>query len=188
MQIYINLEGYISHKNKQRHQSLVSIIYKIFGDQVNIDTIETVNDVLNFSFTAKVYEFEVFKLKNNFRNFLTNKGFDHEFTITIRYPNWGVLMIPKAYDDELLNMLNLMSAPTKERTFLGFIKIEGKLDYWGVDLEESCICGVYMFNTPQKRPVADDVGETDRVSRNYPYVLFFHGNDNTSYIKRFKLI
>lgn len=88
MQIYINLEGYISHKNKQRHQSLVSIIYKIFGDhQVNIDTIETVNDVLNFSFTTKVYEVEVFKLKNNFRNFLTNEGFDHEFTITIRYPN-----------------------------------------------------------------------------------------------------
>ena len=87
MQIYINLDGYVSHNNKQRYQTLVSIIYKIFGDQVNIDTIETVNDVLNFSFTAKVYEFEVFKLKNNFRNFLTNKGFDHEFTITIRYPN-----------------------------------------------------------------------------------------------------
>ena len=95
-------------------------------------------------------------------------------------------MIPKAYDDELLNMLNHMSAPTKERTFLGFIKIEGKLDYWGIDLEESCICGVYMFNTPQKQPVADDVRETESVSRNYPYVLFFHGSDNTSYIKRFK--
>ena len=51
------------------------------------DTIETGNDVLNFSFTAKVYEAEVFKLKDNFRNLLTNKGFDHEFTITIRYPN-----------------------------------------------------------------------------------------------------
>ena len=87
MEIYINLEGYVSHSNKQRYQTLVSIIYKIFGDQVSIDTIETVNDVFNFSFTAKVYEFEVFKLKNNFRNFLTNKGFDHEFTITIRYPN-----------------------------------------------------------------------------------------------------
>ena len=87
MEIYANLEGYVSHINKQRYQSLVIIIYKIFGDQVNIDTIETANDVLNFSFTAKVYEAEVFKLKDNFRNLLTNKDFDHEFTITIRYPN-----------------------------------------------------------------------------------------------------
>ncbi len=95
-------------------------------------------------------------------------------------------MIPKAYDDELLNILNHMSAPTKERTFLGFIKIEGKLNYWGIDLEESCICGVHMFNTPQNHPVADDRKETEIVSRTHPYVLFFHGNDNTSYIKRFK--
>ena len=87
MEIYINLEGYVSHSNKQRHQSLVSIIYEIFGDQVSIDTVETVNDVLTFSFTVKVYEIEMFKLKDNFRNLLTNKGFDHEFTITIRYPN-----------------------------------------------------------------------------------------------------
>ena len=87
MEIYINLEGYVSHSNKQKYQTLVSIIYKIFGYRVNIDTIETGNDVLNFSFTTKVYEFEVFKLKNNFRNLLTNKDFDHEFTITIRYPN-----------------------------------------------------------------------------------------------------
>ena len=87
MEIYINLEGYISHSNKQRHQSLVSIIYKIFGEQVSIGAIETVKDVLTFSFTTKVYEIEVFKLKDNFRKLLTNKGFDHEFTITIRYPN-----------------------------------------------------------------------------------------------------
>ena len=87
MQIYINLDGYVSHNNKQRYQSLVSIIYKIFGDQVSIDTIETVNDVFNFSFTAKVHEVEVFKLKDNFRNFLTKEGFDHEFTLTARYPN-----------------------------------------------------------------------------------------------------
>lgn len=90
-------------------------------------------------------------------------------------------------DTELLNWLNYLSAPIKEQTFLGFMEVDRNQDYWCVEFgDDISICGVYKYNEPRTKPVADDTKETEEKAIKAPYVLFFHGGDNTSYIKRFE--
>ena len=90
----------------------------------------------------------------------------------------------KFYKDCTLNILNYMSSyHGTERSFIGFMKLQGNT-YYGAYLDDIPIVAVYKYMHPTYHQISDDIAELS-YTQEYPWVLFFHGSDNTSYIKRF---
>lgn len=82
--------------------------------------------------------------------------------------------------EESLSTVNYMSSWRNDACFLGFHKCN-PLNGVGVYLAGQYVVGVFVIKSNQKMD-----GDTDEEIANKPWVLFYKGNDDSSYYRRFE--
>ncbi|ADM80115.1 hypothetical protein phiAS5_ORF0272 [Aeromonas phage phiAS5] len=86
----------------------------------------------------------------------------------------------------MMNLINYMSSPLKGYVFLGFVPL-GKDEYWGIKSGDRKFAACHLSDEQSNFPRSDDEQkERKLIDSGNHVVLYLKGNDNISYLKRFR--
>lgn len=95
-------------------------------------------------------------------------------------------MIHKSLSDSHMNLINYMACPLTNHKFIGFIELECD-QYWGIKSGDKSFAACHLFETDSKNIRSDSSKlEQKLIDKGLTTVLYLKGNDNTSYLIRFR--